>query len=67
MAKFEEHNFCSHVLCLIFGTQKKFLDKKLYWLEGGSFFILLSAFLRNFFLCQDRLSGDVPPHLAQPC
>ena len=27
----------------------------------------LSAFLQNFFLCQDRLSGDVPPHLAQPC
>ena len=27
----------------------------------------LSPFLRNFFLCQDRLSGDVPPHLAQPC
>ena len=26
-----------------------------------------SAFLQNFFLCQDRLSGDVPPHLAQPC
>ena len=21
----------------------------------------------NFFLHQDRLSGDVPPHLAQPC
>ena len=29
--------------------------------------LLLSAFLRNFFLCQDRLSNDVPPHLAQPC
>ena len=27
----------------------------------------LSAFLPNFFLCQDGLSGDVPPHLAQPC
>ena len=24
-------------------------------------------FLRNFFLCQDRWHGDVPPHLAQPC
>ena len=34
-----------------------------------SHFLLLSAFLRNFFLRQDRLSGDVPPptpHLAQP-
>ena len=32
------------------------------------FFIFnYSAFLRNFFLCQDRLSGDVPQHLAQPC
>ena len=28
---------------------------------------LLFAFLQNFFLRQDRLSGDVPPHLAQPC
>ena len=28
-------------------------------------FFLLSAFLQNFFLHQDRLSGDVPPHLAQ--
>ena len=27
----------------------------------------LSALLRNFFLCQDPLSGVVPPHLAQPC
>ena len=30
-------------------------------------FFLLSAFLRHFFLCRDRLSGDVPAHLAQPC
>ena len=30
-------------------------------------FILFSAFLRNFVLRQDLLSGDVPPHLAQPC
>ena len=30
-------------------------------------FLLLSAFLRNFFLHQDRLRGDVPPQLAQPC
>ena len=30
-------------------------------------FLLLYAFLRNFFLRQDWLSGDVPPHLAQPC
>ena len=29
--------------------------------------VFLSAFLQNFFLCQDRLSGDVPPHLGQPC
>ena len=27
----------------------------------------LFAFLRNFFPRQDRLSGDVPSHLAQPC
>ena len=27
----------------------------------------LSAFVRNFFLCQDRVHGDVPPHLAQSC
>ena len=27
----------------------------------------LSAFLRNFFLCQDCWHGDVCPHLAQPC
>ena len=35
----------------------------------GDVFLLfvLSAFLRNFFLRQDRLSGDVPPHLVQPC
>ena len=26
-----------------------------------------SAFLRNFFLCQDRCHGDVPSNLAQPC
>ena len=44
------------------------------WIEDSGFlgkpnttFLLLSAFLRNFFLRQDRLSGDVPPHLAQPC
>ena len=30
-------------------------------------FFLLSAFLRNFFLCQDCWHGDLPPHLAQPC
>ena len=30
--------------------------------DSPSFF-LLSAFLLNFFLCQDRLSGDVPPHM----
>ena len=29
--------------------------------------IFLSAFLRNFFLRQDWLRGDVPPDLAQPC
>ena len=29
--------------------------------------IFFSAFLRNFFLRQDRLSGNVPPHLVQPC
>ena len=28
---------------------------------------LLSAFLQNFFLHQDHLSGDMPPHSAQPC
>ena len=28
---------------------------------------LLSAFLWNFFLCQDPLQGDVPPHFEQPC
>ena len=28
---------------------------------------LLSPFLWNFSLRQDRLSGDVPPHLVQPC
>ena len=33
----------------------------------GFFCFCISAFLRNFFLCQVRLSGDVPPHLAQPC
>ena len=31
-----------------------------------SLIFLLSAFLQNFFLRQDRLSGDVP-HLSQPC
>ena len=31
------------------------------------YFILLSAFLRNFFLCLDRWHGDVPPHFAKPC
>ena len=30
-------------------------------------FFKLTAFLRNFFLRQDRLSGDVPPHLSQSC
>ena len=35
------------------------------WRCAVQFF--LSAFLQNFFLCQERLSGDVPPHLAQPC
>ena len=30
------------------------------------YFVLLSAFLQNLFLCQDRWHGDVPPHLAQP-
>ena len=28
--------------------------------------IFLSAFFQNFFLRQYHLSGDVPPHLAQP-
>ena len=32
--------------------------------EQNNFF---SAFLWNFFLCQNRWHGDVPPHLAQPC
>ena len=31
------------------------------------FIYLLSPFLPNFFLCQDRCHGDVPPHLVQPC
>ena len=33
------------------------------------FFLLfkLSLFLQIIFLCQDCLSNDVPPHLAQPC
>ena len=26
-----------------------------------------SAFLRNVFLCQDRVHGDVPPHFLQAC
>ena len=30
-------------------------------------FFKLSAFLRYFFLCQDRWHGDVPPYLAPPC
>ena len=29
--------------------------------------IFLSTLLQNFFLCQDRQSSVVPPHLAQPC
>ena len=29
--------------------------------------LFVSNFLQNFFLRQDRLNGDVPPHLAQPC
>ena len=28
------------------------------------FSLFLSAFLQNFFLCQDRRHGDVPPHLV---
>ena len=28
---------------------------------------LLSTFIRNFFLFQDRWHSDVPSHLAQPC
>ena len=28
---------------------------------------IIRAFFRNFFLRKNRLSGDVPPHLAQPC
>ena len=28
---------------------------------------IFSTFLGNFFLCQDCVQGDVPPHLAQPC
>ena len=28
---------------------------------------LLSAFFRNFFLCQDHWHGNVSPHLGQPC
>ena len=31
------------------------------------YFSIIFAFLQNFFLCQDRLSSDVPPHLGQPC
>ena len=36
---------------------------------GGDHFykLLLSAFLRNFFLCLDRPSGDVPPTFAMLC
>ena len=30
-------------------------------------FFKLSAILCNCFLCQDHVSGDVPPDLAQPC
>ena len=34
--------------------------------SSNQFFdFLLSTFLRNFFLCQDCVQGDVPPHLAQ--
>ena len=37
--------------------------------KGGCLgrFFKLSALLWNFFLCQDRWHGDMPPHLAQPC
>ena len=61
------------VLCFclfipVFDSSVKFIFDVLYCVhlltKEGSFF---SAFLRNFFLCQDRLSSDVPPHLAQPC
>ena len=31
-----------------------------------TFIFLLSAFLQNFFLCQDRCNDDVSPHLVQP-
>ena len=46
----------------------KMLNPRIFQLPTqfqGRFF--KSAFLWNFFLCQDRLSSDVPPHLAQPC
>ena len=43
----------------------KYILKPYYNISWVYFF--LSAFLRNFFLCQDFWHSAVPPHLVQPC
>ena len=48
---------------IIAGNYRKRFTNELL-VSVNNFF--LSAFLLNFFLCQDCWHGDVPPHLVQP-
>ena len=65
----------TNTLCSVFfyTGHSSFIPWYLWKTFSGDFnrvmftFISLSAFLRKFFICQDQLSADVPPHLAQPC
>ena len=59
MENLRERSYCCgwrNHFCL-FGCMSSFLKRNVILLK-------LSAFLQNFFLHQDRLSGDVPCYLA---
>ena len=63
----DQTKWSSYWMSLRTATALNFSKTDLFGIQIPTVPFLLSAFLWNFFLCQDHWHGDVPPHLAQPC
>ena len=60
----QEHKIC---FCIFYTYYSRSGEISVaYFMECERCGSVFSAFLRNFFLCQDHWHGDVPLHLAQP-